>query len=414
MTLQVNEPKTALQKIFTHVALFGFACDEYENFEWAAHSVNKDQSQRYISNLTGIRAWLSVWIVLFHYTATPLLRIPGLTALLDRGHVATDFFLILSGFIISLVYFPRMQTWKSFEYAQFLMKRFARLYPLHLLTFLTVVGFYLVLRLIGHMPLHAEQYSFSSALLNILMIHAWIPNLELGWNFVSWSISAEWFAYLLLFGFVLTGWRRLSQLMRALLVLTLFLLYSSHVADMFLPERLIRVSFAFLYGVWLFHALPWFAHLSQLLWRGVLLLVPILVWLVILKAPHDALHTFISPLWGLFIVALYYERGFSHSLFANTLALRLGEISFSTYLVHGVMAKALFSLSIFDLAFLPNGSSYFLLPLAVCLTLLLSDFVHHRIEQPASVWVLKHGYNGLLAIKNRRSSYKHAVRGFLS
>src|SRR5690606_14500873 len=40
------------------------------------------------------------------------------------------------------------------------------------------------------------QFSFSSFVSNILLIHSWGFH-QLSWNMISWSISAEWFMYLL-------------------------------------------------------------------------------------------------------------------------------------------------------------------------------------------------------------------------
>ncbi|MBC7661560.1 MAG: acyltransferase [Chitinophagaceae bacterium] len=373
-------------------------------------------SRKYINNLTGVRAWFSIWIVLFHFNAAPLVRIPLFAVFIDRGHVATDFFLILSGFVVSYIYFKKMSEIDAFDYAEFLLKRFARLYPLHLLTFLIMVLFYLGLLLVGHAPTDPNHFSKTSAVLNILMIHSW-SWLPLSWNFLSWSVSAEWFAYFFVFAFVLTQWRQLSQFMRALLVITLYLLYATHIYDSYLPPRLTRMSFNFLFGTWIFHCLPSFKTVSQSFWRCLLVGIPAMVVVIIFRCEDNNLHLLISPLWGAFILALFHERGLSDLIFANVFVMRVGKISFSTYLLHGVLVKLLFYLQTSELPFitpLHRISPYVLLPIALVTTLAISNYIHHSFELPARDWTVKWGIRGLNALKVWMNSQDINIRSFFS
>ena len=52
--------------------------------------------------------------------------------------------------------------------------------------------------------------SKSELVASFFMVQAWTPVLELGWNYPSWSISAEWFAYLA-FPFVVYAVARLAR-----------------------------------------------------------------------------------------------------------------------------------------------------------------------------------------------------------
>ena len=70
------------------------------------------------------------------------------------------------------------------EYGDYLKKRLARMYPLHIATFLMA-------------PFFAGLYFPDSILPNVLLIHAWDVTKHLSLNYPSWSVSAEFFVYLL-------------------------------------------------------------------------------------------------------------------------------------------------------------------------------------------------------------------------
>lgn len=359
----------------------------------------------YVKNLTGVRAYASLWIVLFHYNASSLLQISALPLqhLFYQGRLATDFFLILSGFVISYIYYDRMPEFRLAQYLQFLLKRFARLYPLHILTFLIFVLFFVAMKLVGAEPQNPDQFSLTSAVLNIVMLHAWIPATQLSWNFVSWSVSAEWFAVLVLFVFVITGWRKWSQIDRLGLITLLFSLYITHIADAWLPSRLVRMSFAFLYGAWLFHALPWFRGGSEKVWNAILAGTIVLISLIVAGAAYDDRVFIVVPLWGLLILGLFKAGALSERVFANSLVMKLGEISFSTYLIHGVLTKVLFHIDLSTASYarwLKMVSPYILLPLALAITLAISYAVHIYFELPARDFVLAKGTK-LLATADR-------------
>jgi len=110
-------------------------------------------------------------------------------------YLFVDFFFILSGFVITYTYYHRVST--GDEILSFLRKRLARIYPLHVATLALYVlfaagfalGFYAVDR--------PQRYELMAVPQNLLMVHAWGTTKDLTFNYPSWSISAEWFMYLL-------------------------------------------------------------------------------------------------------------------------------------------------------------------------------------------------------------------------
>ncbi|MBG0812587.1 acyltransferase [Methylosinus sp. H3A] len=106
-----------------------------------------------------------------------------------------DFFFMLSGFVI--VHGYRSRFGSAREYGEFLLARWARVYPLHVL----ILACYLVLIAIAHLlhvqPNHPEILALSGLPVNLLLVQAWGFLDHPSFNVPSWSISAEWFVYLL-------------------------------------------------------------------------------------------------------------------------------------------------------------------------------------------------------------------------
>ena len=124
---------------------------------------------------------------------------------LEQLNDMLDMFFIVSGFLIFNFYSDRIHSFG--DYLAFLVRRIARLYPLHLLT---LAGFCFVWLAVGLGLVNArmtEAYSFVDLVKELLMVNAWGLTDVLSFNYVSWSLSAEWFAYLM-FPLVLIVWQR--------------------------------------------------------------------------------------------------------------------------------------------------------------------------------------------------------------
>ncbi|EKF19263.1 acyltransferase family protein [Nitratireductor pacificus] len=108
-----------------------------------------------------------------------------------------DMFFIISGFLIFSRYGTEVRNARS--YVVYLGKRLARLYPLHLAT----LSYFVLVGLAIHFGFlrtggEAGLYQWDTLVANLLLIQAWGVQDTLTFNFVSWSLSAEWFAYIFL------------------------------------------------------------------------------------------------------------------------------------------------------------------------------------------------------------------------
>lgn len=148
-----------------------------------------------LSGLTSVRAIAAWWVVLFHtreqfaaISSAWVLRVIG------SGYIGVDLFFILSGFVIELNYGGRIAG--GFDaWAEFLKRRFARIYPLHFVVLCAMVSYALVVY--AHSGRLTANFDFSTLPAHFLLVQSWGVDSALRWNDPAWSISAEMMAYLL-------------------------------------------------------------------------------------------------------------------------------------------------------------------------------------------------------------------------
>jgi peptidoglycan/LPS O-acetylase OafA/YrhL len=157
----------------------------------------------HIRPLTALRFFAAMWVVLFHYW--PKLDVAMTPALVEKGYLGVELFFVLSGFILCHVYLESFGEGR-FRYGSFLWNRLARVYPLHLATLLGVIALGLGASAAGF-AIDRNILSWPSLPANLLMVHAWGLAPDAAFNHPSWSISAEWFAYLSFPAFAWLSWR---------------------------------------------------------------------------------------------------------------------------------------------------------------------------------------------------------------
>ena len=163
-----------------------------------------------IDSLTAVRGAAALWVVLFHFSPELYALLPptrALAPLIDRGHLAVPLFFTLSGYVLALNHaaaFGRRLSAAGVK--EFLLRRLIRIYPLHLATLLGTAAMAAVGARFGA-TLDPRGYGAVDFLLNLALVHAWVPEFHLTWNYPSWSISAEWFAYLLFPALAAGLWR---------------------------------------------------------------------------------------------------------------------------------------------------------------------------------------------------------------
>ena len=165
---------------------------------------------RTLPALTGLRFPLALAVLLFHYGAEQAGGAPfPLAGILRNGFAAVSAFFVLSGFILSYTYADDTGALRGSKRG-FWSARFARIYPIYLLSIFLIYQAYLM----SQMP--ALWTAVLATLSTLTLTQAWIPQTALSINSAAWSLSVEAFLYacfpaLLLL--VKTGKKRLVALL---------------------------------------------------------------------------------------------------------------------------------------------------------------------------------------------------------
>jgi len=115
-----------------------------------------------------------------------------------HGSLAVELFFSISGFVFFWLYAIPIQEKKE-KPASFFIKRFSRLYPLYILTFIVVAFLQIIYLKVNSYYFVYQLNDLYHAALNILMIPAW--GFEQGYSFNGpvWSVSIEILMYSIFF-----------------------------------------------------------------------------------------------------------------------------------------------------------------------------------------------------------------------
>ena len=356
---------------------------------------------QHIKPLTSIRAFAALWVVSMHYHEEFSALFPPFRYFqwfTRSGGMGVDVFFVLSGFILCYRHLKPEGGINGREYLHFIWLRVARVYPPYLGALLAVVAFVLIAR-VFHLHTSDAHYPPGVLIPELAMVHMWSwQNYQLGWNAVDWSVSAEWFAYLLVFPIACfslkwvkaTGWQILAII---LLLLALLLPWPLNQGDWKpMPPPCGQVTLEFLVGAILFSLRRQIGLLSA--WLINLFLCGSMALSALLLANPQPTGPLFRPLlvacFGLAIFALSHESG----IFFKWLSIRpfvyLGEISYSIYLTHQIVQRVLKNILHPD-RFHQLSAPVALLFLAIygVAILAIASLLYHLVEDPCRRYLRK-------------------------
>lgn len=165
--------------------------------------------------LTGLRGVAALDVMIGHYD---IHNIPFIHAFVFNDP-AVDIFFCLSSFTLCLVYLGGDE---KFDFYDFFVARFARIYPLFLLT--TAACVYIGFSWHGYFfPILSTGFIIQHTLAQLLLVAALpIKSLSGSWNSAAWSVSVEAVCYVTLFPLIVACWPKLRRASPRFLLLAMF------------------------------------------------------------------------------------------------------------------------------------------------------------------------------------------------
>ena len=340
-----------------------------------------------LRGLTGARG-IAAWFVVLYHLRFSLGVSPSMMDVLAKGYLAVDFFFVLSGFVIWLSYVDRIRTRRWAAVPDFLLRRIARIWPLHLAMLAFAVALAGLLFVTGRPA--DPRFDFADLPAHIFLVQNWRGYGSLDWNDPAWSISCELFAYLLFPLLALSiDWRRLPtwaiigaiSLVIAVLA-SIMALRGLTTLGQFIPQfGLLRCTAEFTCGTAV--AALWLRYRDA----------PRLPFILASVVAIIAFATFVSgaviemasipATFVALVLALALTANVSGNPLAGRALVYLGDISFATYLSHSLLWKA------YKLVFVRDVSAVPMLTMIAFLLLVLATSVslYHLVERPAQRWL---------------------------
>jgi peptidoglycan/LPS O-acetylase OafA/YrhL len=318
-----------------------------------------------LSALTGIRAFAALAVVLYHFTR----GFPPLESLFLHGYLGVDLFFILSGFIIHHVYRDTFSKGAGREdFLTFIRYRFARIYPVHFAMIAVMLCLYLIaISALGITPDDPAPYTWTALAASLTLTHGWFgapsPNIP------SWSVSAEWFAYLL-YPFICVAAVRLPAAAKGALALVCIAAIGLW-ANL---HPLARIAPEFLLGMLVYdlNQPGRFGRFAGLAVAGVIIAADLML-------PIEAL-ALRAALFAALIATLAAPSDLLGRVLGLPVFVYLGEISYSTYMTHGVLWTVVTNACKLTHT---NANSWGVIGASVLIALPVSMLTYHVVELPA-------------------------------
>ena len=268
-----------------------------------------------------------------HFYGLPIVR---------NSFLFVDFFFVLSGFIISYSYCDRLN--RPNAVVPFMIKRFGRVWPLHAVMLVAFVAFPLsewlacrVTNLCGtDWPFSPEKDTVGTFFTNLLLIHSLGLHSSLSWNWPSWSISTEFWTYAL-FAAVTTAFRAtlvpVALLLVVLSTLVITLIAPRH-TDSTYDFGYFRCVLGFFIGFLTFR-LHTFRKLTLGGFSTPIEVATVILVVGFLSSANVSNLAIAAPLiFALCVYVFAHEAGSISALLRTMPLLKLGEWSYSIYMVH--------------------------------------------------------------------------------
>jgi peptidoglycan/LPS O-acetylase OafA/YrhL len=344
-----------------------------------------------IKPLTSLRFFFALMVFLSHLIFVQNVRLVYIyNRFFHEGRLGVAFFFILSGFVLSLNYKKSLLA-GTIQKKEFWLARFARIYPLHVLTLIIAIP-----------VVHDLQGNLITAIgklcSNLFLVQSFIPseNWYFTFNDPSWSISDESFFYLL-FPFVIIFFYSYPRLIKYSLLFLLLIPIGIYFCPQQFHQRYFYVSpiarfidfyiGMLLYNIfesdWLGKFFQSFRSATCIELGSLLLFIAFFYYYPLIPDAYRFSCYYWLPM-ALLIFSFAYQKGGLSIILSNKRLVYLGEISFGFYMIHQICIRYITGLNNkFNLI----HNDYFIIGIIFSLTLIASHLSFTLIELPCKRFI---------------------------
>jgi peptidoglycan/LPS O-acetylase OafA/YrhL len=287
--------------------------------------------------LDSFRGLCALAVVFHHFHATQSLTE---LAFFQHANYLVNFFFVLSGFVLCHIYAERLDT--SPQLKRFVIARICRLYPLHIATLLVALMFEGLKAGLEQRGVGFSAASFTGArdpgeiLPNLLLVQSWWSGFNpMSFNFPAWSISVEFYLYLLfaLIAAALPTWWR-----QVFLGIATWAFLALYFKSTLLPQGALIGLGCFFSGALTYrlYNLLRYVRISRH-WATLLEAVSLLtVMLAVAYSGRDQ-NISLSLLFCVVVGLFAFEAGGVSTLLRTRLFKWAGTLSFSIYMTHTII-----------------------------------------------------------------------------
>lgn len=340
-----------------------------------------------LAGIDTLRGVASIGVSLFyHYThfssqfqtlmSAPLPEAPLFGNSLIRlvylhGDLFVDFFFILSGYVMAHVYLDRISEC-SINFKEFIWLRLARLYPLHFLTTIaTAILALAYLWLWGRHPIYGNN-DLVHFVLNVAFLQSGVVTEGFSFNGPAWSLSVEMFCYIIFY--IICRKKCAPRVIQFMPLLGALLFTLPLKFNFLLNSSIERGVLGFFLGALLWQALQGTPFLRVV--RTIGLIGPI--WWI----HHKGFGMYAAALAiSVFILFIVNQSTFVQSALDHRVFSRIGELSYSIYLIHVPVQIMVLSILKLTGTRIPFSSPLFFVVVATAI-LVTSSIVYTKFELP--------------------------------